>query len=79
MDIYHLDPQYCRLLELCIHVQLAKFVKSVGYVKAFDKVRHEPLIDMLLALDIDGQEVELIKNLYWDQQAAVRYNGEISK
>ena len=34
---------------------------------------------MLLALDIDGQEVELIKNLYWDQQAAVRYTGEISK
>ena len=37
------------------------------------------MVDMLLALDIDGQEVELIKNLYWDQQAAVRYNGEISK
>ena len=37
------------------------------------------LVDMLLALDIDSQEVELIKNLYWDQQAAVRYNGEVSK
>ena len=51
----------------------------IDRVKAFDKVRHEPLIDMLLAFDIDGQEVELIKNLYWDQQAAVVYNGEMQE
>ena len=43
------------------------------------EVRHEPLTEILLALDIDGHEVELIESLYWDQQTAVKYNGEISK
>lgn len=33
---------------------------------------------ILEALDIDGKEVELIKSLYWDQQAAVRQNGALS-
>ena len=34
---------------------------------------------MLEALDIDGKDIELIKNLYWDQQAAVRIDGKLSE
>ena len=67
------------MTERAIEMQKDLDVCFIDYVKAFDKVRHEPLIDMLLALGIDGQEVELIKNLCWDKQAADRYNGEISK
>ena len=50
------------MTERAIEMQKALDVCFIDYVKAFDKVWHEPLIDMLLALDIDGQEVELIKN-----------------
>jgi len=33
---------------------------------------------MLESLDLDGQDVELIRNLYWDQQASVRLNDIMS-
>ena len=42
-------------------------------MKAFDRVQHGPLFEMLESLDLDGQDVELMKNLYWDQQAAVMW------
>ena len=34
----------------------------IDYVKAFDRVRHGPLLEMLESLDLDGQDMELIKN-----------------
>ena len=34
---------------------------------------------MLESLDLDGQDIELVKNLYWDQQPAVRLNGVLSE
>ena len=42
-------------------------------------MKHEPLIELLQSLDIDPQDVKLLANLYWKQQAAVRHNGEISE
>ena len=30
-------------------------------------------------IHIDPQDVKLLANLYWNQQAAVRHNGEISE
>ena len=49
-----------------------------NYSKAFDTVKHEPLIELLYSLDIDPQDIKLLANLYWNQQVAVRHNGEIS-
>ena len=54
------------------------YVCFIDYVKAFDKVKHEPLIEMKKELDLDGKNVDLIMNLYWDQQAAVRWNDKLS-
>ena len=42
-----------------------------------DTVRHEPLIDLLKAMDVDSHNVQILANLYWKQKAAVRHNGEI--
>ena len=50
----------------------------IDYSKAFDTVKHEPLIELLQSLDIDPQDVNILANLYWNQQAAVSHNGEIS-
>ena len=51
----------------------------IDYSKAFDTVRHEPLIDLLKAIDVDSHDVQILENLYWKQNAAVRHNGEISE
>ena len=59
-------------------VQKALYVYFIDYVKAFDKVKHELLIEMMKELDLDGRDVYLIMNRHWDQQAAVRWNDKLS-
>ena len=49
----------------------------IDYSKAFDKVKHEKLFEMLNQLDIDGKDLRVLRNLYWDQTAAVRVDGEL--
>ncbi|KAK3772422.1 hypothetical protein RRG08_031443 [Elysia crispata] len=34
---------------------------------------------MLNQLDIDGKDLRVLRNLYWDQTAAVRVGGELSE
>ena len=34
---------------------------------------------MLNQLDIDGKDLRVLRNLYWDQTAAVRIDGELSE
>ena len=55
------------------------YVYFIDYSKAFDTVKHKPLIELQQSLDIDPQDVKLLANLYWNQQATVRHNGEISE
>ena len=68
-----------RLVERMIEKQKGVHVCFIDCSKAFDTVKHEPLIESLQSLDIDPQDVNLLANLYWNQQAAVRHNGEISE
>ncbi|GFN73881.1 retrovirus-related pol polyprotein line-1 [Plakobranchus ocellatus] len=49
-----------------------------GKPQAFDKVRHVELFRMIEKLDIDGKYLRVIRNLYWDQTASVRIEGEHS-
>ena len=46
--------------------------------QAFDIVKHEKLIPMLQDLNIDGKDLQLIKNMYWQQTAAIKINNDIS-
>ena len=48
----------------------------VDFEKAFDRVKHEEMVQMLTDIGVDGKDVRLIANLYWDQRAAVRINSE---
>ena len=63
------------LAERAVEMQKDVYMCFIDHIKAFDRVRHGPLVEMLQSLYLDGQDVELIKNLYWDQQASVRLNG----
>ena len=64
-----------RLVERMIEKQKDVYVCFIDYSKAFDTVKHEPLIELLQSLGIDAQDVKLLANLYWNQQATVRHNG----
>ena len=67
-----------RLVERSIEKQKDVYTCFIDYSKAFDTMNHESLIDLLSSLDIDAHDVRLLTNLYWNQQAAVRHNGELS-
>ena len=66
------------LMERCIEVQRDLYICFIDYSKAFDKVRHNELFNILEELDIDGKDLRIIRNLYWEQNAAVRIDGDYS-
>ena len=42
-------------------------------------MKHEDLFEFLQNLDIDGKDLRLIRNLYREQSAAIRIDGNIGK
>ena len=53
-----------RLVERSIQKQKDVFTCFIDYSKTFD---------------IDSHDIQLLANLYWNQQAEVRHNGEVSE
>lgn len=51
----------------------------IDYSKAFDKVKHETLLEMLQSLDMDGKDIRILRNLYWEQTAAIRVQNQIGR
>ena len=50
----------------------------IDYSKAFDKVDHGRLFDIMLDMGIPRHLVELVAGLYNNQEAAVRWNGQLT-
>ena len=50
----------------------------VDYRKAFDRVRHDKLAEVMVKAGVSDLERRLIINLYWWQHAVVRWDGEVS-
>ena len=48
------------------------------YENAFDRVRHDPLVQCLSEIGVDGKDIKIIRNLYWEQTALVRIMNEVS-
>ena len=67
------------LTERCIEMQKDLYLCFIDYSKAFDKVRHEDLFNILNKLDIDGKDLRILSNLYWRQTATVKIDGEHSE
>ena len=62
------------------HIEYQKdlYICFIDYAKAFDKVKHENLIDCLKQIGLDSKDIRVIANLYWFQQAAIRVDNEVS-
>ena len=69
----------CRLVERSIQKQKNVLTCFINYIKAFDTVKHASLFDLLSSHNIESDDIKLLANLYWNQQAAVRNNGEVSE
>ena len=51
----------------------------VDYQKAFDRVKHDNLLEVMKRAEMPELERRLIINLYWRQSAAVRWDGSIAE
>jgi hypothetical protein len=60
------------LTEKYIEVQKCIYVCFIDYKKAFDSVQHEKLVECIQEVNLDGKDIQLIRNLYWEQSATVR-------
>ena len=48
------------------------YICYIDYKKAFDRVFHAMMVEDLKKLEIDGKDLNLIKNLYWQQTASIK-------
>ncbi|GFR59114.1 retrovirus-related Pol polyprotein LINE-1 [Elysia marginata] len=64
------------LMERAVEVQYDVYVCLIDYSKAFDKVKYSELFGILDQLNIDGKCLRILRNLYWEQMAAIRIDGE---
>lgn len=44
----------------------------IDYEKAFDRVKHAKMIEILRSMNVDENDIRCIQNLYWNQTATVR-------
>ena len=44
----------------------------IEYEKAFDRVKHEKIIESMENLDLDGKDINMIRNMYWNHKAYMR-------
>ena len=64
------------VIERAVEKQKDLYLCFVDFEKAFDRVKHEEMARMLSQIGVDGKDIRLIVNLYWDQRAAVRVDNE---
>lgn len=65
------------ICERAIEVNKDLYLCFIDFTKAFDRVRHTKLLNMLQNLDLDGKDIRMVRNLCWDQSAAIRYQNEL--
>ena len=66
-------------MEKCIEKQKDLYICFIDYVKAFDCVKYDKLLELIQELDIDGKDLRLIRNMYYGQKAAIRIKGELGE
>ena len=66
------------LTERAVEVQKEVHMCFIGYEKAFDKVKHSDLIEILQTENLYGKDVRIINNLYWSQEAAVNIDNNLT-
>jgi len=50
----------------------------VDFEKAFDRVKHDKMIDILRRTGIDDSDTRIIENLYWGQRAEVKVDDRLT-
>lgn len=66
------------LSQRCRDMDCDVYACFVDYQKAFDRVRHGTLVEILNKIGLDDRNLKIIVNLYWGQTANIRIESEDS-
>ena len=66
------------LTERAIEIQKDLYLCFIDYTKAFDTLRQEEIMSILDGLNIDGKDLRIVRNIYWEQTAAMRIGNDLS-
>lgn len=66
------------LMQRCLDVNQNIYMCFIDFEKAFDRVQHQKLIEILKQKNIDGRDIRLIANLYWSQKAKIKIEDQTS-
>ena len=66
------------LCEKSLEVNQDVYICFIDYQKAFDRVFHQNLIDMLKNTEMDSKDICILQNLYWNQRAVVRMDDSFT-
>lgn len=69
---------YQVLMQRCWDMNQSIYICFIDYEKAFDRVKHDKLIQILEKVGLDSKDVSIIKNLYWQQTANVRVEHKLT-
>ena len=64
--------------ERAVEMQRDLFLCFIDYEKAFDTVKHGHLLNMLKNIHIGQKDLRIVRNLYFEQTAAVRIGNEMT-
>lgn len=67
------------LAQRCRDMSVDLYACFIDFQKAFDRVKHDVLIEILKDIGLDGKDVRIIANLYWNQTAVVRVDNTNSE
>ncbi|XP_072401119.1 uncharacterized protein [Diabrotica undecimpunctata] len=57
----------------------SEFLKIMGDGKAFDRIKHDKLMDILKATDLDNKDLRVIKNIYYNQLATIGVKDQLTE
>ena len=59
------------LVERSVEFQKELYLHLTDYAKAFEKVKHVDLFKILAQLNLDGKDLRILQNHYWEHKAAL--------
>lgn len=64
--------------ERLLQVEKRLYICYIDFKKAFDRVKHNKLMEVMVMAGIPSAELNLIQNLYWHETAVVKTGNNIS-
>ena len=67
------------ITETSIQMQQDVYAAFIDYEKAFGRVKHIEIMKDLQEMGIDGKDIRVLKNLYWEQMAVTSIDSELNE